>query len=74
MQGQVRAFSVTPVAKSSMAVARGQKPSIELAKAMPRDFCDMSNEALCIYSAQVEADGETQGQAQTEAETERDRK
>ena len=28
------------------------QPSLELAKSMPRDFCDMSNEVLCIYAAQ----------------------
>ena len=31
------------------------QPTIELAQAMPRDFCDMANEALCIYAAQVES-------------------
>jgi len=47
-----RAFSTTPVTLSSIPIVRGQKPSIELAKEMPRDFCDMSNDALCIYAAQ----------------------
>jgi len=46
-----RSFSTTPVPKA-VATARGQKPSLELAKSMPRDFCDMSNEVLCIYAAQ----------------------
>jgi hypothetical protein len=55
-QALVRAFSTSPVAHSSLSasipVARGQKPTLELAMAMPRDFCDMTNEALCIYAAQ----------------------
>jgi hypothetical protein len=49
-----RAFNTTPVVlQSSVATARGEPPTIELAKTMPRGFCDMSNEALCAYAAQV---------------------
>jgi len=50
-----RAFNTTPVVlQSSVATARGEPPTIELAKTMPRGFCDMSNEALCAYAAQGE--------------------
>ena len=46
-----RPFSVTAVARS-LTPLRGETPTMELAMAMPRGFCDMSNETLCIYAAQ----------------------